>query len=110
MGGHRTKIEKVFWNSGDRVLLVYYPDAILAINFYLPRPYIHQRNKWLGWKNVSHFFKLSRDRKEYNPQPNINIPIRNLDKFLEELIQKFKGNTDIKTQEWINENKSGILG
>ena len=100
----------MYWNSEDRVLLVYYPNTILAIDFYLPKPYLHKRNKWLGWRNVSHLFLLSRGLKEYNHQHNIHIPIRDFDKFLEELIQKFTGNTDIKTQEWINENKSGILG
>lgn len=97
------KINQVVWIPENRVLHVYLEDISLSISFFLP-PYISQRNKWLRYKDVRYVFAIGSQSK-YIYQSSNHIPIRDLTKFMKELVRLYEGNIGGLARVWFDKEK-----
>jgi hypothetical protein len=103
------KINKVYWDLHIGALILGIDEISIFISFSKPWT---TRHKWLGWYRVSYISIYKLDYCDSKKKP----PIRNLEKFLKDLITNYNARIDKEALGWINkvrkeyEDKSGMLG
>jgi hypothetical protein len=95
MKGKELKINKVYWDSHVGGLILGIDEISIFISFAKPWTTLH---KWLGWNRVSYISIYKLEYRDSKKKP----PIRNLEKFLKDLIKNYNARIDKEALNWID--------